>query len=168
MTWFQQQRLLNEIATHVAHGDHEQVVRCAEQALRKRPNDTTIMSVLAESLDHLHQNDSAARIRENIIEVDPEHGESLFLLGEHYERTDPGRACHFYKAFLNSKASVYELGESDFSFIRFVAGLFGAVRPEKIENAAREAERRLDRESLTRRKHAEKYLSNHAKNRADA
>ena len=165
MTWFRQQRLMNKIASHVAHGEHEQVVLTAEQALRERPMDTSLMSLLAESLDHLDQGVRAARVRERLIEVDPEHRETLFLLGQHYERTDPAVACSFYDRFLNSKAPAYELLESDFSFIRFAAGLFGAGRPERIEAAAREADRRLGRESLARRRHARKYLSRHARHR---
>ena len=168
MTWFRQQWLMKKIAAHVVHGEHEQVVLTAEQALRERPTDTSLMSLLAESLDHLHQGGRAARVRERLIEVDPEHRDALFLLGQHYEGTDPAVACSFYDRFLNSKAPVHELRESDFSFIRFVARLFGAARPEKIEAAALEAERRLDRESVVRRQHARKYLSRHAGKRPDA
>lgn len=106
MTWFQQQQLIHRIAAHIGRGEHEEVVRCAELALRDRPRDTTLMSLLSASLD--------------------------------------------------------------FRFIRFVTGLISHARPDAMESLARDAERRLDRESADRRKHAAKYLSKHAWDHPDA
>ena len=168
MTWFQQQRLMHRIAAHVGRGEHEEVVRCAELALRDRPRDTTLMSLLSASLDELHQNERAAHVRSQLLEIDPEHLESLFLLGRYHERRDPALACRFYERFLNSKARTYKLLESDFRFIRFVTGLISRARPDAMESFARDAERRLDRESVDRRKHAAKYLSRHARDHPDA
>lgn len=161
MSWFAHQIAMIELAKHLGRGEHDQVVRLAEQALREKPTDTVAMTLMANSLDRLGQPDRAAGTRERLLEHEPDDRESLFLLGRyHEERGQHEIAGMYFRRFLGSEAPIYPLGGSDYRFLRFLARLLGASG-KNIEHEARQTSHRLEEESTARRAHAAAYLAEH-------
>ena len=147
------------LAAHLGRGEHEQVVRLAENGLRDKPADAALMTLMANSLDALGQRDRAAKIRERLLSQDADDRESLFLLGRyHEERGEHDEASTLYARFLQSKAPVYPLGKADYRLLRFLARLLG-VSGKRVENQARTTSRRLEEEGEARRLHAVGYLA---------
>lgn len=159
MVWFSRQKLMNRLARCLGRGEHDVVVRIAEDALREKPDDPIILQLMANSLDSLAQYERAATVRERILALQPDNKDVLYLLGRYHENRGRGDdALVYYSRLLHSREVTYPLTAGDFRFLGFLATMFGRDA-RTFESEARQTSEKSDREQIRRHVHAERYVA---------